>query len=59
MLFIFKIVIFGEMITQLQYSCLDIPWVEEPGGLQAMGLQRVGHDLGTERQQQRKLYLIR
>ena len=21
-----------------------IPWMEEPGGLQAMGLQRVGHD---------------
>ena len=21
-----------------------IPWTEEPGGLQTMGLQRVGHD---------------
>ena len=21
-----------------------IPWTEEPGGLQALGLQRVGHD---------------
>ena len=21
------------------------PWTEEPGGLQSMGLQRVGHDL--------------
>ena len=21
-----------------------IPWKEEPGGLQSMGLQRVGHD---------------
>ena len=21
-----------------------IPWVEEPGGLQSMGLHRVGHD---------------
>ena len=21
-----------------------IPWIEEPGGLQAMGSQRVGHD---------------
>ena len=28
----------------LQYSCLDIPWTEEPGGLQSMGSQRVGHD---------------
>ena len=23
----------------LQYSCLGNPWTEEPGGLQAMGLQ--------------------
>ena len=29
----------------LQYSCLEIPWIEEPGGLQSVGLQRVGHDL--------------
>ena len=28
----------------LQYSCLEIPWTEEPGGLQSMGLQRVGYD---------------
>ena len=28
----------------LQYSCLEIPWMEEPGRLQSMGLQRVGHD---------------
>ena len=25
-----------------------IPWIEEPGGLQSMGLQRVGHDLVTK-----------
>ena len=24
-----------------------IPWTEEPGRLQSMGLQRVGHNLGT------------
>ena len=31
-------------------SILDwkIPWTEEPGGLQSMGSQRVGHDLVTE-----------
>ena len=23
-------------------------WIEEPGGLQSIGLQRVGHDLVTE-----------
>ena len=27
-----------------QYSCLDIPWTEEPDGLQSIVLQRVGHD---------------
>ena len=25
-----------------------IPWIEEPGGLQSMGSQRVGHDLATK-----------
>ena len=28
----------------LQYSCLENPWIEESGGLQSMGSQRVGHD---------------
>ena len=23
----------------LQYSCMEIPWTKEPGGLQFMGLQ--------------------
>ena len=33
----------------LQCSCLgEIPWTEEPAGLQFMGLQRVRHNLGTE-----------
>ena len=26
----------------------EIPWTEQPGGLQAMGSQRVGHDLAAE-----------
>ena len=34
-----------------QYSCLRIPWTEEPGGLQSMGLQRLGHDIATTQQQ--------
>ena len=25
-----------------------IPWTEEPGGLQSMGSQRVGHDWATK-----------
>ena len=28
----------------------EIPWTEEPGGLQSMGLQRVRHDLVTKQQ---------
>ena len=32
----------------LQYSCLEIPWTEELGGLQSMEPGRVGHDLATE-----------
>ena len=28
----------------LQYSCLRIPWTEEPGGIQSMELERIGHD---------------
>ena len=31
----------------LQYSCWRIPWTEEAGGLQSMGLQRVRHDCVT------------
>ena len=27
---------------------LEIPWTEEPGGLQSMGSQRVRHDLVTK-----------
>ena len=33
----------------LQYSCLEnTPWTEEPGGLQSIGAQRVGHDWTTK-----------
>ena len=28
----------------LQYSCLENPLTEEPGGLQSTGFQRVGQD---------------
>ena len=31
----------------LQYSCLKIPWIEEPGGLQSLDLQRGGHNRVT------------
>ena len=34
----------GGNDSPLQYSCLENPWTEEPGGLQSVGCQRVGHD---------------
>ena len=33
-----------EMATHSSILAWEIPWTEEPGGLQSMGLQRVGHD---------------
>ena len=33
-----------EMSTHSSILALDIPWTEQPGELQSMGLQRVGHD---------------
>ena len=33
-----------EMATHSSTLAWKIPWVEEPGGLQSMGYQRVGHD---------------
>ena len=36
------------MATHSSMLAWRIPWTEEPGGLQSMGLQRVGHDGMTE-----------
>ena len=33
-----------EMATFSSILAWRIPWTEEPGGLQSMGLQGVGHD---------------
>ena len=33
-----------EMATLSSILAWKIPWAEEPGGLQSMGLQRVGHN---------------
>ena len=33
-----------EMATHSIILAWEIPWTEEPGGLQSMGSQRVGHD---------------
>ena len=34
----------GEMATHSSILAWKIPWTEEPGRLQSMGSQRVGHD---------------
>ena len=40
------------MANPFQYSCLEIPWTEEPGRLQSMGSQRFRHDLSTDNSKQ-------
>ena len=36
-----------EMATHSSTLAWKIPWMEEPGGLQSMGYQRVGHNQVT------------
>ena len=39
-----------EMAPDSSILAWEIPWTEEPGGLQSMGSQRVEHDLVTKQQ---------
>ena len=39
-----------EMATQASIIAWEIPWTEEPGGLQSMRSARVGHNLATKQQ---------
>ena len=39
-----RVLVKEEMATHSSMVAWTIPWTEEPGGLQSMGLQRVGHD---------------
>ena len=41
-----------EMATHPSILAWEIPWTEEPGGVQFMGSQRVRHDLMNKLQQQ-------
>ena len=43
-----KIPLEEEMATCSSTLAWKIPWTEEPGGLQSMGLQRVEHNSLTE-----------
>ena len=36
-----------DLATHSSILAWRIPWTEEPGGLQSMGSQRVGHDWAT------------
>ena len=38
-----------EMAIHSRTIAWKIPWTEEPGGLQSVALQRVGHDRATSR----------
>ena len=40
------------MATHSSILAWEMPWTEEPGGLQSVGLQRVRHDIVTKQQQQ-------
>ena len=44
MLYSYTIALEKEMATYSSIHAWKIPWTEEPGGLQSMGSQRVGHD---------------
>ena len=44
------------MATHSSILAWEMPWTEEPGGLQSMGSQRVGNNL-TMKQQQQQLYV--
>ena len=37
-----------EMATSSSTLAWEIPWAEQPGGLESMGSQRDGHDLVTK-----------
>ena len=38
-------------LARISILAWEIPWTEEPGGLQSMGSQRVGHNFTTKQQQ--------
>ena len=40
-----------EMAMHSNILAWEMPWTEEPGGLQSTGWQRTGHNLRTKQQQ--------
>ena len=47
-----------EMTTHSSILAWEIPWIEEPDGLQSMGSQRVVHDLAAKQQQVHRYVLL-
>ena len=47
-----------EMATNSSILAWEIPWAEEPGGLQSMGSQRVAHNLVTKQQHEQTRMLF-
>ena len=41
-----------EVATHSSICAWEVPWTEEPDGLQSTGCNRVGHNLATKQQQQ-------
>ena len=39
-----------EMATHSSVLAWEIPWTQEPGSLQSMGSQRIGHNFATKQQ---------
>ena len=39
-----------QMATHSSILAWEIPWTEEPGGLQSTGSQRLGNNLATQQQ---------
>ena len=48
-----------EMVAHSSILAWRIPWIEEPGGKQSIGLQRVGHNLETNTNELELLDIIR
>ena len=44
-----------KMATHSSILAWRIPWTEEPGRLQSMGLQRVRHDLLTKEREREEI----
>ena len=47
-----------KMTTHTRIPTWNIPWIDEPSGLQSKGSQRVRHDLVTKQQQQQWQYIL-